>query len=472
MTPEVSDTYMFLPTAKEVWDAVRQTYSKAQDAAQVYEIKVRVSAMKQGTKSVTEYANSLQSLWQELYHYQCIKTKCSEDAAILKSFIEKDRVYDFLAGLNVEFDQVRVQILGKDEIPTLNETISLIRAEESRRGVMLEGQVEEKSAMMTRDRNIMKQGNGQAELSRLGLQGKDSKDSLWCTYCKKSRHTREKCWKLNGKPRTSSQDWGYKGGRKKSQGQAHMTATDLEITTEKEEFSKEEIGRLKELLESLGKSKTGGTCSLALSGKSVNSNIASDRNIIDSWIIDSGATDHMTNSSLQFKTYTPCPSNRKILVADGSLTTVAELRDIQITSQLTLKNVLHVPKLSTNLLSIQKLTHDLNCVVIFYPTHCEFQDQNTGKMIGRAKERAGLYYLETVNQSKSVQDGQSLSYLSTTNKKAVLLNHYRFGHPSFNVLKTMFPGLFEGIDVKHFHCDVCEYAKHKRASFPVNNKQC
>ena len=330
--------------------------------------------MKQGTKSVTEYANSLQSLWQELDHYQCIKTKCSEDAAILKSFIEKDRVYDFLAGLNVEFDQVRVQILGKDEIPTLNETISLIRAEESRRGVMLEGQVEEKSAMMTRDQNIMKQGNGQAVLSRLGLQGKDSKDSLWCTYCKKSRHTREKCWKLNGKPSTSSQYWGYKGGRKKSQGQAHMIATDLEITTEKEEFSKEEIGRLKELLESLGKSKTGGTCSLALSGKSVNSNIASDRNIIDSWIIDSGATDHMTNSSLRFKTYTPCPSNRKILVADGSLTTVAGLGDIQITSQLTLKNVLHVPKLSTNLLSIQKLTHDLNCAVIFYPTHCEFQD--------------------------------------------------------------------------------------------------
>ena len=73
---------------------------------------------------------------------------------------------------------------------------------------MLEGQVEEKSAMMTRDQNIMKQGNGQAELSRLRLQGKDSKDSLWCTYCKKLRHTREKCWKLNGKPSTSSQDWG------------------------------------------------------------------------------------------------------------------------------------------------------------------------------------------------------------------------------------------------------------------------
>ena len=135
MSPEVSDTYMFLSTAKEVWDAVRQTYSKARDAAQVYEIKVKTSAMKQGNKTVTEYANSLQTLWQELDHYRCITTRCPEDAAILKSFIEKDRVYDFLAGLNNEFDQVRVQILSKDELPSLNETISLIRAEESHRGV-------------------------------------------------------------------------------------------------------------------------------------------------------------------------------------------------------------------------------------------------------------------------------------------------------------------------------------------------
>ena len=51
--------------------------------------------------------------------------KCSEDTIILKNFIEKDRVYDFLVRLNPKFDQVRVQILGKEE------TISLIRVEES-----------------------------------------------------------------------------------------------------------------------------------------------------------------------------------------------------------------------------------------------------------------------------------------------------------------------------------------------------
>ncbi|RVW46000.1 hypothetical protein CK203_068607 [Vitis vinifera] len=50
-----------------------------------------------------------------------IKTKCPKDVAALKDFIEQDRVYDFIVGLNPEFDQVRIQILSKQEVPCFNE---------------------------------------------------------------------------------------------------------------------------------------------------------------------------------------------------------------------------------------------------------------------------------------------------------------------------------------------------------------
>ncbi|KAK2979081.1 hypothetical protein RJ640_026031 [Escallonia rubra] len=148
MLPEISDTFMFLPTSKEIWEAAQQTYSKVRDAARVFEIKSKISDTKQGDRSVTEYANLLKNLWQEMDHYRCIEMKCSDDATVLKNFIEKDRTYDFLAGLNIEFDQVRIQILGKEELPSLNETISIINAEESRRGVMLYAQPVEESAML------------------------------------------------------------------------------------------------------------------------------------------------------------------------------------------------------------------------------------------------------------------------------------------------------------------------------------
>ena len=86
--------------AKDIWEAIQQIYSKARDASQVYKVKVKTIAAKQGSKIVTKYANQLKPLWQELDHYRVIKTKCPEDAAVLKDFIEQDRVYNFLVGLN------------------------------------------------------------------------------------------------------------------------------------------------------------------------------------------------------------------------------------------------------------------------------------------------------------------------------------------------------------------------------------
>ena len=76
----------------------------------------------------------------------------------------------------------------------------------------------------------------------------------------------------------------------------------------------------------------------------------------------------MAHSSHQFKNYNLCPSSRKIVIADGSLIIVTSVGDVQISPTLTLRNVLHVPKLSTNLVSIQKITQDLGCIMTFYPT--------------------------------------------------------------------------------------------------------
>ena len=75
---------------------------------------------------------------------------CSEDAALLKRFVEKGKIYEFLASLNIEFDTIRVQILGKEDLPSLNESIAIVHAKEGRKWVMLETHTVENSALMTR----------------------------------------------------------------------------------------------------------------------------------------------------------------------------------------------------------------------------------------------------------------------------------------------------------------------------------
>ena len=63
MTLEISDTCIFLTTAKDIWNALHRIDSKALDATQVYEIKVKIGATKQGNKAIKEYANMLKNLW-------------------------------------------------------------------------------------------------------------------------------------------------------------------------------------------------------------------------------------------------------------------------------------------------------------------------------------------------------------------------------------------------------------------------
>ena len=158
----------------------------------------------------------------------------------------------------------------------------------------------------------------------------------------------------------------------------------------------------------------------------------------------------MTPKSQLFHTYTPSPSNKKIAVANGSLATIAGFGDIYITPTLILKNVLHVPKLSTSLVSIQKLTHDLKCYAIFFLYYCVFHERDSGRRIGLAKERNSLYHLEL---SHKTSNNLSLSFLSSSNKDTIWLYHLHLCHPSFRVLKVMFPYLFQGSDISQFHCE-------------------
>lgn len=66
---EVSKNFMFLSLAKEIWDTVSQTYSKVQDALVIFEIKTKISGIRQGPVTVIEYHNRMKGLWLELDHY-------------------------------------------------------------------------------------------------------------------------------------------------------------------------------------------------------------------------------------------------------------------------------------------------------------------------------------------------------------------------------------------------------------------
>ena len=89
-----------------------------------------------------------------------------------------------------------------------------------------------------------------------------------------------------------------------------------------------------------------------------------------------------------------------------------------------------------------------------------------------------LYYLEEVGGSINKGTRLILSCSSrsassinsgSTNKSEIWLHCFHFGHPPFQVLKTMFSLLFKNDAVESFHCDIYKIAKHHRVSLPLSN---
>ena len=68
----------------------------------------------------------------------------------------------------------------------------------------------------------------------------------------------------------------------------------------------------------------------------------------------------MTNSSRCFLTYNSCHGNWKILIVDEPFLTITSQGYISLAKNIILENIFHVPKLSSNLFSISKITKILN----------------------------------------------------------------------------------------------------------------
>ena len=90
----------------------------------------------------------------------------------------------------------------------------------------------------------------------------------------------------------------------------------------------------------------------------------------DSWIIDSGASNHMTSAQKNFFTYSSCSGHDKFCIADGSLSPIIWQGSVKCTPSITLPFALHIPHFSYNLLSVSALIKNLNCKIEFFPFHC------------------------------------------------------------------------------------------------------
>ena len=160
----------------------------------------------------------------------------------------------------------------------------------------------------------------------------------------------------------------------------------------------------------------------------------------DNWIIDSGASQHMTSNRELLVNYKEFPVPEPVVLGDGRSVDACGSGEIRITMILgpnekyekksTMTKVLYVPKLTTSLFSVQAVTAKGN-VVQFGHTLCWIKNSH-GKVVARGRLAGNMYRLDC----KVHTSGKQASVAETSNCRFNLW-HQRMGHLNSGQMKTM-----------------------------------
>ena len=151
---------------------------------------------------------------------------------------------------------------------------------------------------------------------------------------------------------------------------------------------------IKRLLAGSGSPSTG-TAGSVTDSSGIAAPLFSTQSGTSSWVLDSGASFHMTFDSSHLSSLRPFNSPISVLTADGTPLPVSS-RGTLSTSSFFVPDISHVPRLTMNLFSARQLT-DSGCRVILDDDSCSVQDRHTQALVGAGLQRRdsqGLWELD------------------------------------------------------------------------------
>ena len=180
----------------------------------------------------------------------------------------------------------------------------------------------------------------------------------------------------------------------------------------------------------------------------------------DTWLTNTGVTDHLTANLTNLQVPASYKGTEQVSVGNGQSIPINNIGNGQLCTKFynfRLQNLLHSPRISSNLLSVHKLCKENNCSCYFDSNKFLIQDLPSGKVLYKGFSKNGLYPIHTHSSSPSVTTSPSVSaFLSSKNKWQ--LWHHRLGHPSDRVLVSTLPSLSSCISVSNKH--VQHHRKH------------
>ena len=154
-------------------------------------------------------------------------------------------------------------------------------------------------------------------------------------------------------------------------------------------------------------------------------------NEASNWFLDTGASTHMTLAYSTLDQSTTYTGKDCVIIGNGASLPITHTSKISHSPDLYMLDVLVVPHLTKNILSISKLMHDFPLSITFTNNFFTVQNRQTRRVVATGKKDEGLYVLER---------GHSAFIFVLKNKSLHALYdlwHSHLGHVNYSIISFL-----------------------------------
>ncbi|XP_010425644.1 PREDICTED: uncharacterized protein LOC104710704 [Camelina sativa] len=425
--PVLHTTISHCDVAKDLWDYLKKWFA-VMNGSRIQQIKAELACCKQRGLAIEAYYGKLNRIWDSLAAYRPIKTcrcgLCTCDlGAAHEADREEDKVHQFLCGLDDPYKAVRSSLVARVPVQPLEEVYNIVRQEED-----LSVSGEERHEVISFAVNTK---------PRFRLEDKEK--NVLCKLCNRSGHVADNCFAVIGYPEwwgdrpnsRSLQGKGH-GGANSSGGRGrgnHVTYANRVVVPAIEQATQEQVNHVitdqdRDGVNGLNDQQWRALKSILNAGKENTTEKVSGKSSFPSWIMDSGASHHLTG---RFETLSNVRDMPPVLIimADGREQVSLKEGSIRLGSNLILKSVYYVEKLQSDLIFVAQLMDENRCVVQLADTFLVVQDRASRMVIGAGNRVGGTFHFCSI---------ETVAAVTTNEEKEYEMWHNRMGHPSAKIV--------------------------------------
>nr|CAN73439.1 hypothetical protein VITISV_040988 [Vitis vinifera] len=267
------------------------------------------------------YTNDIQHLYKiaSLKEEFLTVMPLTPDVGAQQTQLDKFFMVLTLIGLRPDLEPVRDQILGSSSVPSLDDVFAHLLRISSTQTLPFDS---------TSDSSVLVSQTS-SRGGRSGTRGRGQRPH--CTYCNKLGRTRDRCYQLHGRPPRT----------------AHVAQSSDSPLPQPPSSSASQAS-----VASVAQPRNASACLTHTSS-------------LGPWILDSGASDHLSGNKDLFSSITTTSALPTVTLTNGSQTVAKGIGLALPLPSLPLTSVLYTPECLFNLISISKITRTLNCSITF-----------------------------------------------------------------------------------------------------------